>query len=188
VSIQAFLVIPPKPGDPLVTETQSTDPYFRSSFPTAAVIEVKSFEFAVENATTVGSATGGAGAKARLDQLLIHKFVDKISTSLFSASVAGEHFAVVHLFVRQDGTGQPSGAAPEVPFLNYEFQTVFITKIDWSGNAGDPVPDEAVTFEYGALKIVYNEPSTDGTPGGPVSASWNQVTNSADIADTGAPQ
>jgi type VI secretion system secreted protein Hcp len=188
VSIEVFLVIPQKPGDPPVAEAPSTDPYFTASFPNAVVIEVKTFEFAVENATTVGSATGGAGAKARFDQLVIRKFVDKSSTSLFSASVSGEHFAVVHLFVRQDGTGQPSGTAPEVPFLDYEFQTVFITNIDWSGSAGDPAPVEAVTFEYGALKIVYKAPNPDGTLGGPVSASWSQVSNSADVADTGSPQ
>jgi type VI secretion system secreted protein Hcp len=178
VPIEVFLVIPQKPGDPPVAEAPSTDPYFTSSFPNAAVIEVKSFEFAVENATTVGSATGEAGAKARFDQLVIRKFVDKVSTSLFSASVSGEHFAVVHLFVRHDG------AAQQVPFLNYEFQTVFITNIAWSGSDGDPDPAEAVTFEYGALKIVYKTAGPDGSPGQDVSASWSQVSNSADVADT----
>jgi type VI secretion system secreted protein Hcp len=178
VSIQAFLVIPQKPGNPPVAEAPSTDPYFTASFPNAAVIEVRTFEFAVENATTVGSAIGEAGAKARFDQLLIRKFVDKISTSLFSASVSGEHFAVVHLFVRHDG------AAQHVPFLDYEFQTVFITNIDWSGSAGDPAPVEAVTFEYGALKIVYKTANPDGSQGEAVSASWSQVSNSADVAET----
>ncbi len=177
MSIQAFLVIPAKPGNPPVAATPSNDPYFTASFPDAAVIEVKTFDFAVENATTVGSATGEAGAKARFDELVIRKFVDKASASLFSASVSGEHFAVVHLFVRHDG------AAQRVPFLDYEFQTVFITNIDWSGSAGDPAPIEAVTFEYGALKIVYQEANPDGSPGQPVSASWSQVSNSADVAD-----
>jgi type VI secretion system secreted protein Hcp len=182
VSIQAFLVIPQKPGNPPVTEAPSTDPYFTATFPSAAVIEVKTFEFAVENATTVGSATGGAGAKARLDQLVILKSVDKVSTSLFNASVSGAHFAVAHLFIRHDG------AAQQVPFLDYEFQTVFITNIAWSGSGGDPDPAEAVTFEYGALKIVYKTANPDGSQGQAVSASWSQVTNSADVADTGSPQ
>jgi type VI secretion system secreted protein Hcp len=182
VAIQVFLVIPGTPGNPPVAEPPSTDPYFTSSFPNAAVIEVKSFEFAVENATTVGSATGEAGAKARFDELVIRKFVDQASPSLFSASVSGQHFAVVHLLVRHDG------AARQAPFLDYEFQTVFITNIAWSGSDGDPEPAEAVTFEYGALKIVYKTANPDGSPAQPVSASWSQVSNSADVADTGAPQ
>ncbi len=182
VPIQAFLVIPDKPGNPPVAEAPSADQFFTSSFPNAAVIEVKTFDFAVENATTVGSATGEAGAKARFDELVIRKFVDKASPSLFQASVSGEHFAVVHLFVRHDGAEQ------QAPFLGYEFQTVFITNIDWSGSTGDPAPIETVTFEYGALKIVYKEANPDGSPGQAVSASWSQVSNSADVADTGAPQ
>jgi type VI secretion system secreted protein Hcp len=132
----------------------------------------------VENPTTIGSAASGAGAgKMKLDQLMIHKPVDEITASLFSASASGQRFAVVHLVLRrQAGTAQPE------PFLVYEFQTALITNIAWSGSNGDPDPAEALTLAYGALRIAYKSTNSDGTLAPAVSSSWNQVTNSADIA------
>lgn len=180
--IQAFLVIPPKPGNPPISATPSTDPYFSANVPNAAVIEIRDFEFAVENPAVVGSQAGAGAGKERLDQLLIHKVVDRISPALFSASASGGHFAVMHLYVRQDSAGP--AAAQGAPFLVYEFQTVFITNITWSGSGGDAQPAEAVTFTYGALVIAYKATNPDGSLGQVAKGGWSQVTNTGNVPDT----
>src|SRR3954453_3340145 len=47
-------------------------------------IQIKSFHFSVENATTIGSQTGGTGAgKAKLNELTIVKDVDSTSPQVF---------------------------------------------------------------------------------------------------------
>jgi type VI protein secretion system component Hcp len=60
-------------------------------------------------------------------------------------------------------------------FLRFKFDTVFTTKIDWSG-PGDEGPEESVTFVYGKLGIKVTPPETDLKP---VVAGWDQVMNKA---------
>ena len=45
------------------------------------------------------------------------------------------------------------------PFLQFKFETVFTTKIDWSG-PGDEGPEESITFVYGKLEAAIG--SDDG--------------------------
>jgi type VI secretion system secreted protein Hcp len=56
--------------------------------------------------------------------------------------------------------GGSSGSSGQ-PFLVYKFQTVFTTKIDWSG-PGDEGPEEEISFVYGAIEITYTP--ADGSP------------------------
>jgi type VI secretion system secreted protein Hcp len=130
MAIDIFLVIPENPDNPPVEGTAAADQSVAATFPNATVISVSSFELGMENSVSLGSATGGAGAgKVQFDPLIIQKAVDHASPSLFSAASSGRNFQAVQLYLRS------SGPAAQ-PFLAYEFRTVFITKIDWSGNSG----------------------------------------------------
>ena len=66
------------------------------------------------------------------------------------------------------------------PFLGFVFETVFTTKIDWSG-PGDEGPEESITFVYGKLIVKYwpQEQTGEQIPK-PKQTGWNQVTNKAD--------
>ena len=115
--------------------------------------EIKDFSFGVENPTTIGSATGGAGAgKVQFNEFTIKKTTDSASPVFFRNCVAGSHYAKVTLTMRKAG-GDPSSAGQ--PFLTYTFGTVFTTKINWSG-PGDEGPEESITFVYGALSVDYH--------------------------------
>jgi type VI secretion system Hcp family effector len=130
MAIDIFLVIPENPANPPVDGTAAADQSVAATFPNATVISVSSFELGIENPVSLGSATGGAGAgKVQFDPLIIQKAVDHASPSLFSAASSGRNFQAVQLYLRS------SGPAAQ-PFLAYEFRTVLITKIDWSGNTG----------------------------------------------------
>jgi len=136
----------------------------------AIAFEIKDFSFGVENPTTIGSATGGAGAgKIKFNEFTITKSVDKASPVLFKSCAAGEHYKKVTLEMRKAG-GDPQGAG--TPFLKYSFSTVFTTKIDWSG-PGDEGPEESITFVYGTLGIQY----TDQKTGQNTSFEWDQIEN-----------
>jgi type VI protein secretion system component Hcp len=128
--------------------------------------EIKDWSFSIENPTTIGSATGGAGAgKAKFNEFTITKNSDASTPTFFKNCVAGQHYSKVSLHVRKAG-GDPSGNNPGA-FLEYRFGTVFTTKIDWK--KGDDGPSESLTFVYGTLEVQYQ----NEVDGGSANAGWD---------------
>jgi type VI secretion system secreted protein Hcp len=124
------------------------------------VFEIKNFSFGVENPTTIGSATGGAGAgKIKFNEFTITKTTDSASPVFFKNLATGAHYKNVKLEMRKAG-GDPRTTGQ--PFLTYTFGTVFTTKINWSG-PGDEGPEESITFVYGTLGVEYKQQKPDGT-------------------------
>ena len=120
--------------------------------------EIKDFSFGVENPTTIGSATGGAGAgKIKFNEFTIKKTTDSASPLFFKNCCVGAHNKNVIIEMRKAG-GDPQSAGQE--FLQFKFDTVFTTKIDWSG-PGDEGPEESITFVYGKLGVKYTEQAAD---------------------------
>jgi type VI secretion system secreted protein Hcp len=111
--------------------------------------EIKDFSFGVENVTTIGSATGGAGSgKIKFNEFTIKKTSDSASPNFFKNCCAGAHYKEVIVEMRKaGGDAMTTGKA----FLRFKFDTVFTTKIDWSG-PGDEGPEESITFVYGNWK------------------------------------
>jgi type VI protein secretion system component Hcp len=88
----------------------------------------------------------------------------------FKNCCAGAHYESVTIAMRKAG-GDRATAGGE--FLRFKFDTVFTTKIDWSG-PGDEGPEESITFVYGKLGVKF----TSSEPGArPVLAGWDQVRN-----------
>ena len=137
--------------------------------------EIKDFSFGVENPTTIGSATGGAGAgKIKFNEFTIKKTTDAASPRLFKACAIGEHFTeVVFEITHVDKKGR------ETPYLTYQMETVFVTKIDWSG-PGDEGPEESITFVFGKLGVTYHQIDDRTGEMTDISFGWDQVTNKED--------
>jgi type VI secretion system secreted protein Hcp len=137
--------------------------------------EIKDFSFGVENPSTLGSATGGAGAgKAKFAEFNITKLTDSASPLFFKNCVAGIHYGQVTLEMRKAG-GDPTSAGK--PFLRYIFGTVFTTGIDWSGPQ-DEGCEEKIKFVYGTLQILYTPQTKEGTQKAPPpEQGWRQLTN-----------
>jgi type VI secretion system secreted protein Hcp len=148
--------------------------------------EIKDFSFGVENPTTIGSATGGAGAgKIKFNEFTIKKTTDNASPVFFKNCCTGSHYKEVIIAMRKSGgDAQTSGKE----FLRFRFETVFTTKIDWSG-PGDEGPEESITFVYGKLGVKYTPQSSTGAQGGEdpkikeQMAGWDQVLNKDATAD-----
>jgi type VI secretion system secreted protein Hcp len=183
VAVDIFLVIRSNSQNPQISDTPTTDSYFSSTLPGAVVFEVSDFDFDLQNAINIGSATGAGGAgKASFGQLVIHRAVDKLSPALLSVSAAGEHFAAIQLYLRHPNP--TAGGAVPAPFLAYEFQTVFISKIEWSAGAGADLTEE-VTFVFGALAVAFQAVNADGTSAGTVvKGGWSQISNSSSVQDS----
>jgi type VI secretion system secreted protein Hcp len=140
--------------------------------------EIKDFTFGAENPTQIGSATGGAGAgKVKFNEFTIKKTTDAASPAFFRNCAAGAHYKKVVVEMRKSG-GDPTSAGKA--FLTFHFETVFTTKIDWSG-PGDEGPEESITFVYGKLVVEYTPQTKTGEQGNAkVTKGWNQITNKAD--------
>lgn len=136
-------------------------------------IEVNSYSFEVENPTTIGSGTSGAGAgKVKFQDLHIVKTVDKSSPQLFQALTSGAHFTKATLNIRK------AGGTSGFTYLTYEFDLVYVTDIASSATSGGDKPMEDVQFTYGALAIKYVPQNPNGSPGTPITGGWNITTNS----------
>src|SRR5262245_16038991 len=138
--------------------------------------EIKEFSFDVENPTTIGSATSGAGSgKIKFNEFNIKKPTDSASTLFFKNCALGAHYSKVVLSMRKSGGSAKSAGKP---YLIYTFATVFTTKIEWSG-PGDEGPEDSITFAYGEMGISYFKQKEDGTMEPVKSQGWSQVTNKA---------
>ena len=69
--------------------------------------------FGVENATTIGSATGGAG-EVRFNEFTIKRTTDKSSPLLFKNCCVGAHYGLVIIAIRKAG-GDPATAGRYSP-------------------------------------------------------------------------
>jgi type VI secretion system secreted protein Hcp len=137
-------------------------------------IEIYSFSFGSHNTTTIGSATGGAGAgKVSFSSFNIMKKTDKTSPLLFQANASGTHYGKCVVTLRKAGGDNP------VEYLKYSFGTVFVESIQWSGSTGgDDTPSESVSFVYGDLQIDYQPQGPKGTAeGGAIHGGWSAITN-----------
>ena len=64
-------------------------------------------------------------------------------------------------------------------FLQYDFQQIFITSIQWSGSSGgDDTPSESVSFSFGQVTITYMKQDAKGAGSKGGEAGWSSVTNS----------
>jgi type VI secretion system secreted protein Hcp len=167
MAVDAFIWFKNASGGGLTPEGETTDAFFSKE----KAFGINDFTFGVENATTIGSATGGAGAgKVKFNEFTIRRTTDQSSPVLFKNCCVGAHYESVIIAMRKAG-GDPTTAGRE--FLRFKFDTVFTTKIDWSG-PGDEGPQESITFVYGKLGIMFTPPTAGLKP---VLAGWDQVLN-----------
>jgi type VI secretion system secreted protein Hcp len=137
-------------------------------------IELFSFSLGASNPTTIGSATGGAGAgKVSFSSFSIMKKTDKTSPVLFQGLASGIHYDKATVTLRKAGGDNP------VEYLKYTFGTVFVESIQWSGSTGgDDSPAESVSFVYGKLEIDYQPQGGTGKPeGGAIHGGWSVMKN-----------
>jgi type VI secretion system secreted protein Hcp len=178
MAIDMFMVLPSTVSSGVGTMTITADPtldaYFKSTFGTQPVVELRSFSLGVETTTTIASATTGAGAgKMMFNEASFEKPVDLLSPSLYQLSARGARLDRLQVFIRKPG----ADTIDPRPYLVYGFSFVLLAKIDWSVSEGDAQPTEQVIFRYGQLGLAYYPQKLDGTFGTLKRASWDQLAN-----------
>ena len=124
----------------------------------AMTLNLDSYQFGFENPTTIGSATGGAGAgKAKFDDLIVSARLSDASPQLLKALVIGGHFPTAVLTQRN---------AAGNPVAQWILSTVFLNADGITGS-GSAVPTETLHMVFGSVN--------EATAGH--SISWNQAEN-----------
>ena len=151
--------IPPGPA-PVITAQMTLDSS-DSSVSTIGPIPIINFTLGGTNPTTIGSATGGAGAgKIAFAPLTVTKMLDSASALVLTHMATGRHFSEVKIEVFSAGS---------VPLATYKFKTAFVTS-DIVGGEAMSLTEQAV-FVFGILE-------SDVTVGGSTFHScWDQVLN-----------
>lgn len=136
-------------------------------------IDLESWSWGVSNASTIGSATGGAGAgKIRHDPLVITKHVDKATPKIFLACANGQHIKSLVLTGRRSEQGD---------YLVYTFSNVICVSDKHSGTGGELAMEE-VSFNYSKVQIDFKpRPPTGGVGGVNLS---DTVTSAVEFQDT----
>ena len=119
-------------------------------------IELNDFSFGVDNPTTIGSATGGAGAgKVKFNEFTIKKTTDTASPAFFRNCVAGAHYKKVVLEMRKAG-GDPHSAGK--PFLVYTFHDCIISSFTGGAPRGGGIGANGLTLQYSSVDVAGLDP------------------------------
>lgn len=143
-------------------------------------IELVSYEVGADNASSVGSKSGGAGAgKASFKKLVIEKQSDKTSPEMFLKCCLGLHVKEATLDICKSGTD------PKEAYLTFKFEKLFVNSIVDKGDDGSRSADsdqddyqiERVEFSFGKLTWTYKEQDDQGSMGGAIEKHYDVTTN-----------
>lgn len=134
-------------------------------------IEIYSFSWGASNPVSVGSAggTGLTAGRVSISSFNIMKKSDKTSTALFQACATGKNFTKATVTMRK-----AAGEGGQTPFLQYDFETVMVESIQWSGSSGgDDSPTESVSLAFAKVAITFSTVDAKGTAKKVGQAAWD---------------
>ena len=134
-------------------------------------IQIESFSWS-ESQTGTAAAGGGMGAgKVAMQDIHFTKKVDKASPKLMLACADGEHIKKATLTCRKAGKDQQE-------FMKWTFSDILVSSYSiGASTAGDHLPMEQLSMNYGKVELEYKEQKSDGTLGGTVKAGWDVKAN-----------
>jgi len=134
-------------------------------------IQLNSFSMGESNSSTIGSATGGAGAgKVSFHDFNFTTKFSKASPKLMLACATGAHIKNAVVTARKNG-----GRGGGFEFLFVKFTEVLVNSIQSQGT--DTFPEDAVSLAFGKIEVDYKEQKADGSLGATTSFVWNLSAN-----------
>lgn len=133
------------------------------------MVEIQTYQFGVENATTVSSTGGTSSGKVRFDELTLTKRIDSSTIQFFRSLTSGGRYKQIQLNVQK--TGQPAPG----PYLTYLLGDVVVTSQQHGGSSGSP-PTESIALAFGKLKLSYRPQDPNGSYGQFTSECWSVET------------
>ena len=134
-------------------------------------IEIKAFDFGLQNPVTIGSTGMG---KAAFTPFKFIKTVDRSSPLFFEAIGLSAHFDRAVLALRKSAG---AGVAPG-DYAVYTFGLVYVTSQETTASLGDETPTETIQLVFGNMSVQYHLSDGSGNfVGNPIGGGWDQVKN-----------
>ncbi len=122
-----------------------------------------------DGVTNMPDLFGGDGAgKAEFEPIELVKALDAASPGLFQHLVQSKHIPAASIAVLRD---YQHGL---FEYYRYDLDNVFIAKYkNGEPNPHDGTPTEVIELAFTKITITYTRQEADGSPGTPVTASWD---------------
>jgi type VI secretion system secreted protein Hcp len=133
-------------------------------------MELLSFSFGASNGSSFSSASGGGSkSKGELSYFSVMKNSEQASATLLQHCLTGEHFKKAKVVLRK-----ATGKGGQAPFIEYEFDSVIVSSIQWSGSkGGDDVPTESLALAFDKVTVTYYNQAADGKTSKGTQAFWS---------------
>jgi type VI secretion system secreted protein Hcp len=132
--------------------------------------EIDAVSWSWGTTTPTSRATSGASSAAVrpvFDQLTFVKTIDSASPQLLQCATSGKHIPEVVLTVRMAGKSQ-------IEYIRLKLKDVSISFMKLTGGSSDSVvPLEEIGLSFTALEYSVAPIGPNGTPGTPITASFN---------------
>lgn len=134
-------------------------------------IEVISWNWKMQQLSTMHSGSGGGSGKAEVDDLIFEHYIDRASPNLMKMCLTGKHMKQAILTVRKAG-GTP------VEYLKITMDDVIVTRVAPSGSSTDENRiREQVGLSFSKVQQEYTVQNKEGGSGGTVTTGYNLKEN-----------
>jgi type VI secretion system secreted protein Hcp len=132
-------------------------------------LDVESWSWGETQTPAAPGGGGGGAGRVQMQDLHFTTPVSKASPKLFLACASGTHTKEAKLSAVRAG-------ATQLEFLTWTFTDVLVTGYQ-TGAAGDEPPTDAVSLNFGAIRVEYKAQKADGSLDAPVTAGWDAKAN-----------
>ena len=135
-------------------------------------IDVMSFSWGESNSGSAGYGGGAGSGKVNMQDFNFTMRTCKASPNLALACATGEHIKEATLTVRKAGKEQQD-------FLIVKFTDLLVSSYQVSGGAGEELPMESISLNFGKIEVSYSPQKADGTLDAAVKMNYNVQENAA---------
>jgi len=132
-------------------------------------IDILSFSWGMSQEGSGHRGTGSGAGKVDVQDITLHKYVDKASPSLMLCCANGKHIAKGKLTIRK------AGESP-LDYLTMDMEKIFVSAYQTSGSGGE-VLTEQINLNFVKVKLEYWTQTDKGAKGDNANFSWDVAQN-----------
>lgn len=138
----------------------------------AGEIDILTWDFGASQSGNTHLSTGGGAGKVNVQDLILSKYIDRSSATLFQACCTGKHIPQAKLTVRKAGDNP-------LEYFIIEMEDCLITNISTGGSGGEDRVTENISINFAKFRVTYTPQLIDGSGDAEVVMGFNIAENTA---------
>lgn len=134
-------------------------------------IDILSWSWEATQSGTTHMGSGSGSGKAKFEDLVFTKYIDKATPALIQHLSTGRHISNGILCVRK-----AAGASP-LEYIKLEVKDLIVTSVSYYDNDEDERTVEHISLNFAEYKFIYTEQKPDGSKGAAPEFSWDIAAN-----------